>query len=88
MGCDKCNGEGQVEVASYGDYETGLAQCKSCVGIGVVFIPVENDPTISELTARGDEILTEMKEIIDGIGVPEENILPPDLLVASTQLPF
>ena len=82
--CDECNGEGQVEVAFYGNYETGLAQCESCVGAGTTFAPVKKGLSVTELIARGDEILTEMKEIIDGIGVPKS----PDLLVASTQLPF
>ena len=82
--CDECNGEGQVEVAFYSTYEIGPAQCENCDGAGTVFTPVKNDPTVSELIARGDEILTEMKEIIDSIAVPES----PDLLVTSTQLPF
>ena len=85
--CNECNGEGKVEVEFYGDYETGLVQCQSCNGAGTVFVPVKNTPTVSELIARGDEILTEMKEIIDGIGVPEEDRLQSNLLVAR-QLPF
>ena len=78
--CDECFGEGKVEVEFYGDYEIGLVQCESCNGAGTIFIPVKNGPTVSELIARGDEILTEMKEIIDGIAAP-------DLLVAN-QLSF